>query len=117
MRWDHAAIRSTDWDTYPVLRFSEVPPVTVRLIDRPDVPSVGAGEAAQGPTPAAIANAVYRRGRHTPAAHPVHPGAGNGGIVRDRKSGHRGAARWPRRQVVDWPAAALPAVGMSSNEA
>ena len=70
VRWDRAAIRSTDWDTYPVLRFSEVPPVTVRLIDRPDVPSVGAGEAAQGPTPAAIANAVYAaagiRLRHTP---------------------------------------------------
>ena len=70
VRWDRAAIRSTDWDTYPVLRFSEVPPVTVRLIDRPDLPSVGAGEAAQGPTPAAIANAVYAaagiRLRHTP---------------------------------------------------
>ena len=70
VRWDRAAIRSTDWDTYPVLRFSEVPPVTVRLIDRPGLPSVGAGEAAQGPTPAAIANAVYAaagiRLRHTP---------------------------------------------------
>ena len=70
VRWDRAAIRSTDWDTYPVLRFSEVPPVTVRLIDRPDLPSVGAGEAAQGPTPAAIANAVHAaagiRLRHTP---------------------------------------------------
>ena len=69
-RGDRAAIRSTDWDTYPVLRFSEVPPVTARLIDRPDLPSVGAGEAAQGPTPAAIANAVYAaagiRLRHTP---------------------------------------------------
>ena len=70
VRWDAAAIRSTDWDTYPVLRFSEVPPVTVHLIDRPDQPSVGAGEASQGPTPAAIANAVYAaagiRLRHTP---------------------------------------------------
>ena len=70
VRWDAAAIRSTDWDTYPVLRFSEVPPVTVHLIDRPDQPSVGAGEASQGPTPAAITNAVYAaagiRLRHTP---------------------------------------------------
>ena len=70
VRWDAGAVRSTDWDTYPVLRFSEVPPVTVRLVDRPDLPSVGAGEAAQGPTPAAIANAVYAaagiRLRHTP---------------------------------------------------
>ena len=70
VRWDRDAIRSTGWDSYPVLRFSEVPPVTVRLIDRPDQPSVGAGEASQGPTPAAIANAVYAaagiRLRHTP---------------------------------------------------
>ena len=70
VRWDREAIRSTGWDTYPVLRFSEVPPVTVRLIDRPERPSVGAGEASQGPTPAAIANAVYAaagiRLRHTP---------------------------------------------------
>jgi len=70
VRWDREAIRSTDWDTYPVLRFSEVPPVTVRLVDRPDLPSVGAGEASQGPTPAAIANALYAaagiRLRHTP---------------------------------------------------
>ena len=70
VRWDRDAIRSTGWESYPVLRFSEVPPVTVRLIDRPDQPSVGAGEASQGPTPAAIANAVYAaagiRLRHTP---------------------------------------------------
>jgi CO/xanthine dehydrogenase Mo-binding subunit len=46
------------WEEYPVLKFSEVPAVDVELIDRPDLPSVGAGEAAQGPTAAAIANAV-----------------------------------------------------------
>ena len=70
VRWDGAAITSTDWDSYPVLRFSEVPPVTLRLLDRPQLPSLGAGEAAHGPTPAAIANAVFAavgvRLRHTP---------------------------------------------------
>ena len=35
-----------------------MPEVEVALIDRPELPSVGAGEAAQGPTAAAIANAV-----------------------------------------------------------
>jgi nicotinate dehydrogenase subunit B len=35
-----------------------VPPVTVEVIDLPDQPSLGAGEAALGPTAAAIANAV-----------------------------------------------------------
>jgi CO/xanthine dehydrogenase Mo-binding subunit len=46
------------WEDYPILKFSEVPAVEVDLIDRPDLPSAGAGEAAQGPTAAAIANAV-----------------------------------------------------------
>jgi len=46
------------WEDYPILKFSEVPEVEIELIDRPDLPSVGAGEAAQGPTAAAIANAV-----------------------------------------------------------
>jgi CO/xanthine dehydrogenase Mo-binding subunit len=46
------------WEDYPILKFSEVPSVEIELIDRPDLPSVGAGEAAQGPTGAAIANAV-----------------------------------------------------------
>jgi CO/xanthine dehydrogenase Mo-binding subunit len=51
-------IASTGWEDYPILRFSEIPAVEIDLIDRPGLPSVGAGEAAQGPTAAAIANAV-----------------------------------------------------------
>jgi CO/xanthine dehydrogenase Mo-binding subunit len=51
-------VASPGWENYPILKFSEVPPVDIELIDRPDLPSVGAGEAAQGPTAAAIANAV-----------------------------------------------------------
>ena len=46
------------WEDYPILKFSEIPAVEIELIDRPDLPSAGAGEAAQGPTAAAIANAV-----------------------------------------------------------
>ena len=42
-----------------MLRFSETPEVSVHLVDS-DAPSIGAGEAAQGPTSAAIANAVHR---------------------------------------------------------
>ena len=70
VRWEGGAISSIDWDSYPVLRFSEVPPVTLRLLDRPQLPSLGAGEAAHGPAAAAIANAVFAaagvRLRHTP---------------------------------------------------
>ncbi len=58
VRLGERGIASLDWEDYPVLKFSEVPSVEIELLDRPDLPSVGAGEAAQGPTAAAIANAV-----------------------------------------------------------
>jgi len=51
-------IASLGWEDYPILKFSEAPAVEVELVDRPELPAVGAGEAAQGPTAAAIANAV-----------------------------------------------------------
>jgi CO/xanthine dehydrogenase Mo-binding subunit len=59
VRLDSAGISSRDWETYPVLRFSEVPEVTVELINQaPDLPPLGVGEATGGPTVAAIGNAV-----------------------------------------------------------
>jgi CO/xanthine dehydrogenase Mo-binding subunit len=58
VRFDRRRITSDDWESYPILRFSEAPEVSVEIVEAPDVPSVGAGEAAQGPTAAAIANAV-----------------------------------------------------------
>jgi CO/xanthine dehydrogenase Mo-binding subunit len=57
--FDETRITSTDWETYPIITFPEVPKVEVELIDRPELPPLGAGEAAQGATAAAIANAVY----------------------------------------------------------
>jgi nicotinate dehydrogenase subunit B len=48
------------WERYPVLKFSEIPRVSVDLIDHPDQPSLGAGEAAIGPAAAAIGNAASR---------------------------------------------------------
>ncbi|MEE2777147.1 MAG: molybdopterin cofactor-binding domain-containing protein [Acidobacteriota bacterium] len=55
---DSSRVRSTDWRSYPILRFSEVPEVSVELIDHPELPPLGVGETAQGPTAAAIANAI-----------------------------------------------------------
>jgi len=49
---------AVSWEDYPILRFSEVPAVDVRLLPT-EFPSLGAGEAAQGPTAAAIANALH----------------------------------------------------------
>src|SRR5581483_2923291 len=57
--FDKTRITSRDWSSYPILRFSAVPEsVEVHVIDRPGQPFLGAGEASQGPTAAAIANAV-----------------------------------------------------------
>ncbi|SDM31596.1 CO or xanthine dehydrogenase, Mo-binding subunit [Catalinimonas alkaloidigena] len=58
--WNETRITSRDWESYPILRFPHLPKVDVTVLDRPELPPLGAGEAAQGPTAAAIANAVYR---------------------------------------------------------
>ncbi len=57
--FDAQAVTSTDWPAYPVLRFSEVPALRVHVLDRPDEAPLGAGEAAQGPVAAALANALH----------------------------------------------------------
>jgi CO/xanthine dehydrogenase Mo-binding subunit len=57
--FDEKGVASRDWESYPVLRCAAAPPIETVLLDRPGYPVLGAGEGAQGPTPAAIANAVY----------------------------------------------------------
>jgi CO/xanthine dehydrogenase Mo-binding subunit len=58
VKFSAGRIESTDWNGYPILRFSEVPEIEIVLIDRPELPFVGAGEAVQGPMAAAIGNAL-----------------------------------------------------------
>ena len=53
-----AGIASFDWETYPVLRFSEVPEIDIELINTKDEVPLGVGEVTAGPTAAAIGNAV-----------------------------------------------------------
>jgi CO/xanthine dehydrogenase Mo-binding subunit len=59
VQMDKTRVLSRDWNSYPILTFSEVPPVDIVLIDRPGQPFLGTGEASQGPTGAALANAVF----------------------------------------------------------
>lgn len=62
----HEAVRfaadrraSFDWSSYPILRFDDVPgSVEVVVMDRPGAPFLGTAEAAQGPSAAALANAI-----------------------------------------------------------
>ncbi len=70
---DGHIMTGTDYQAYPIIGFDLVPPVTVALIDRPDQPSVGVGEAAHGPTAAALGNAVFDAiGKRVPAL-PIAP--------------------------------------------
>jgi len=57
--FDRSRVTSVDWASYPILRFPEAPQVEVILIDRPDQPLCGAGEASTAPVAAALANAVF----------------------------------------------------------
>ena len=57
--FDDTRITSTDWQTYPILRFDAVPEkVDVHIINRPGQPFLGSGETGQGPAAASVANAV-----------------------------------------------------------
>jgi len=58
--FDRSRVTSLDWRSYPILTFAEVPDsIEIELIDHPELPSVGAGEAATSPMPGAIANAIF----------------------------------------------------------
>jgi CO/xanthine dehydrogenase Mo-binding subunit len=55
---DQTGVTSLDWDSYPILKFSEVPEISTELVHAPDLPTLGMGECTFGPTAAAIGNAV-----------------------------------------------------------
>jgi CO/xanthine dehydrogenase Mo-binding subunit len=58
VHFDRAQVTSQDWETYPILRFEQVPAVDVVLLNRPELPTLGSGEMTAGPTAAAIGNAL-----------------------------------------------------------
>jgi nicotinate dehydrogenase subunit B len=59
VHFDRKRILSRDWSGYPIMRFPAVPDsIAVHIVPRPGQPFLGTGEAGQGPTAAAIANAV-----------------------------------------------------------
>jgi nicotinate dehydrogenase subunit B len=59
VRFDRTRILSADWSSYPILRFPDLPDrIDVHVLSRPGAPFLGTGEAAQGPTAAAVGNAL-----------------------------------------------------------
>jgi nicotinate dehydrogenase subunit B len=53
-------VLSVDWNTYPILNLKDTPElIDVVLINRPEAPPTGAGEATCRVVPAAVANAFF----------------------------------------------------------
>jgi nicotinate dehydrogenase subunit B len=72
--FDRSRVTSTDWASYPILTFPDVPHLDIALIDRRHERPLGAGEAAAAAVAAALGNAVFdatgarlRRAPFTPA--------------------------------------------------
>lgn len=59
VKFDRSRVTAVDWASYPVIRFTDVPPIEVALIDRPDQPLMGAGEASLAPVGGALGNAIF----------------------------------------------------------
>jgi len=57
--FDHSRVTSIDWASYPILRFPDAPEILIDIVNRPQEPPLGAGEASATPVPAALANAVF----------------------------------------------------------
>jgi nicotinate dehydrogenase subunit B len=59
LKFDRSHVTSLDWESYPVIRFPDVPEIVLDLIDRPNERPWGAGEPAAAVVPSAISNAVF----------------------------------------------------------
>jgi CO/xanthine dehydrogenase Mo-binding subunit len=59
VKFDRRRVTTTDWSSYPILAFPEVPKLEIALIDRPHERPLGVGEASTAPVAAALGNAVF----------------------------------------------------------
>ena len=59
VQFDSTGQKNLDWDSYPVIRFNQVPDIEIVLINRPEMQPLGGGEPSIVPITAAIANAIF----------------------------------------------------------
>jgi nicotinate dehydrogenase subunit B len=72
--FNRSGVTSTDWSSYPIARFEDVPEVVeVELINRLDKASCGAGEASTTPVAAAIGNAIFHATGARLREYPFNP--------------------------------------------
>ena len=56
---DGKTSQSRNWESYQVLRFTELPEIKIALINRPNEAPTGSGENAMTAIPPAVANAIF----------------------------------------------------------
>ena len=66
-------ITSQDWNTYPIMRYNEIPAIDIHLINRPQMQEFGAGEPVCITPAPAIANAIYDAIGAQPTQMPFTP--------------------------------------------
>jgi nicotinate dehydrogenase subunit B len=59
LKFNRSMVTSLDWESYPILRFPDIPEIVYDLIDRPNEKPWGAGEPSAAVVPCAISNAVF----------------------------------------------------------
>jgi nicotinate dehydrogenase subunit B len=59
LQFSGGKIRTENFDSYRITRFSDAPPIEVVLVDNPDLPPQGCGEPAITTVGAALANAIF----------------------------------------------------------
>ena len=59
VQFEESRVASSEWGTYPILTFPEVPAIDVLMMPRQNEAPMGSGESASVPSAAAIANAIY----------------------------------------------------------
>jgi len=58
-RYSRTAVTSSDFASYPILRFKDAPNVTPIVLQRPNLPTLGVGEPVAAAAAAAVANALF----------------------------------------------------------
>jgi isoquinoline 1-oxidoreductase len=59
IQFENGRILNPRFSEYRVPRFEDVPPIETVFLNRPDLPSVGAGETPMIAVPPAVGNAIF----------------------------------------------------------
>ena len=60
VKFDRSGVLSVDWASYPIITFPELPDdIRIELVNRPNLPALGVGEAVISVIAGAIGNAIF----------------------------------------------------------